>query len=175
MSHAKNRMLRLQQVKILLLESGGMHYKLLVEKLGVDKATIFRDLEELGAESDENSVWRYTPTSEDMKLASLLYNEDVRFTNSFKTIWNGIEFESMAAAARDVGITTEAMRQRIEKGYICDDDMLRGYSERPIIWNDVEYPSITAAAKAIGVSNSSMWRRVQSGYTRDEDMKRKRN
>jgi len=65
-------MLRLQQVKILLLESGGMGYKELMDKLNVHHATIFRDLDELGASPDLNGVWRYTPTDEDMKLAALL-------------------------------------------------------------------------------------------------------
>lgn len=72
MSHAKNRMLRLQQVKILLLESGGMTYKELMAQLNVHYATIFRDLDELGATPDLNGVWRYNPTEEDMKLAALL-------------------------------------------------------------------------------------------------------
>lgn len=72
MSHAKTRMIRLQQVKILLLESGGMHYYELQEKLQVHKATIFRDLDEIGATPDLTGVWRYTPTEEDMKLAALL-------------------------------------------------------------------------------------------------------
>jgi DeoR/GlpR family transcriptional regulator of sugar metabolism len=72
MSHAKNRMLRLQQVKILLLESGGMGYKELMDKLDVHTATVYRDLEELGASPDLNGIWRYTPTKEDYKLAALL-------------------------------------------------------------------------------------------------------
>jgi hypothetical protein len=37
MSHAKKRMERLQQVKILLLESGGMTYKELEESLNVHR------------------------------------------------------------------------------------------------------------------------------------------
>lgn len=72
MSHAKTRMHRLQQIKILLLESGGMGYKELTDKLNVHIATIFRDLDEIGATSDLNGIWRYTPTDEDLKLAKLL-------------------------------------------------------------------------------------------------------
>jgi hypothetical protein len=72
MSKAKTRMLRLQQLKIRLLETGSMHYKDLLAEFKVHTATIFRDLEELGAVSDDKGIWRYTPTDEDIRIAKLI-------------------------------------------------------------------------------------------------------
>lgn len=38
-------------------------------------------------------------------------------------IWNNIKYPSMATAARIVGISRQAMEQRIKKGYTSDNDM----------------------------------------------------
>lgn len=41
-------------------------------------------------------------------------------------VWNDVKYPSMAHAAKALGITKEAMRQRVNKGYVCDDDLTAG-------------------------------------------------
>lgn len=92
-------------------------------------------------------------------------------------IWNGVEFPSMADAARAKGVTRERMRQLIAKGRVSDGDkrIRVRYSSlcKPCAWDGVEYPSITAAAQANGVSVQVMRWRLLQGYTGNGDMKRR--
>lgn len=38
-------------------------------------------------------------------------------------VWNGVHYESMAAAAQALGISREGVRQRVRRGYVKDSDM----------------------------------------------------
>lgn len=89
--------------------------------------------------------------------------------------WNGIEYPSVAAAAKANGISRQAMWERIRKGYSLTSDMIgTGRAEgmkRKVIWNGVEYPSIAKAAAAHGITHAAMRYRVERGYTCDDDMR----
>lgn len=85
--------------------------------------------------------------------------------------WNGIEYPSIAEAARMNGIGFSAMRKRLRNGYVCDTDVpTRKDKGHPCIWNDVHYKTVRQAALACGVDENSMHQRLDKGYTCDEDM-----
>jgi hypothetical protein len=88
--------------------------------------------------------------------------------------WNGIQYESISAAARAVGVTPEAMISRLERGYTCDEEIesaINNDKRKPCVWNGVEYPSVSAAAEAVGISVGAMSARLRKGYSRDEDVR----
>lgn len=43
-----------------------------------------------------------------------------------KVEWNGIQYPSISAAARANNVTFATMRERLLKGYTCDDEMTNG-------------------------------------------------
>lgn len=90
--------------------------------------------------------------------------------------WNGIEYGSVAEAAKANSITYAAMRCRILKGYSCDDDMSGNNATNKVAveWNGTEYESISAAARANDISYSAMAYRLRKGYACDDDMRRSR-
>lgn len=84
--------------------------------------------------------------------------------------WNGIEYPSIAAAARAIGVSLASLQERLERGYTCDADMVRGW-KREITYNGVTYPSITEAAAAIGISLGAMDSRIRTGVFSDDELK----
>lgn len=90
-------------------------------------------------------------------------------------IWNGIEYLSIAAAARANGITPSTMLERLQKGYACDSDILGKGSiqarAKIVIWNGIKYSSLSEAARICGINLSSMAERVSKGYTCDADVR----
>lgn len=84
--------------------------------------------------------------------------------------WNGIEYVSIAAAARANNVTDATMLKRLRTGYTCDNDLIGTTSPHKCAWNGIIYPSIIAAAKANGISRSVMKRRLRNGYVCDEDI-----
>ena len=83
--------------------------------------------------------------------------------------WNGVEYPSIASAARALGINLASLQERLERGYTCDADMVRGW-KREITYNGVVYPSITEAAVANGISLGAMDSRIRAGIFADEDL-----
>lgn len=89
--------------------------------------------------------------------------------------WNGVEYPSLAAAARELGITRERMRQRINAGMTCDEDLWppeqrSEWLKKPFTWNGVQYPSRNAAAHSLGISRATIQARVRRGQPRKEDV-----
>lgn len=90
--------------------------------------------------------------------------------------WNGIEYPSMAAAARANGVNERTMRRRIAKGYTCDEDLGVSWLDqiKETTWNGITYRSLAEAAKSIGVPRTTLQHRLAQGYTCDSDLKRRR-
>lgn len=87
------------------------------------------------------------------------------------TTWNGIQYESVTAAAEALGIERTTMRDRIERGYKQDSDVQTPPPDpKPITWNGINYPSIAAAARALGITHRTLRERLGRGYTKDSDM-----
>ena len=86
--------------------------------------------------------------------------------------WNGIQYSSISAAAAANGVENSTMRERLEKGYSCDEDIIPFgvQCNKPCEWNGVKYPSQKAAAQALGISKEAMKGRLASGYTSDSEM-----
>lgn len=84
--------------------------------------------------------------------------------------WNGKQYPSVNAAAKAIGISFKTMKNRLNKGYTCDDDMKRRFAT-PCEWNGKSYPSIREAARDNYISNVGLWFRiVKHGYKGDADM-----
>ncbi len=84
--------------------------------------------------------------------------------------WNGIQYRTLSAAARANNVHLVTMKQRIDAGYTCDDDMPNTTKARLFTWNGIEYRTITEACKAIGIDSATMTYRLQRGYASDSDM-----
>lgn len=82
--------------------------------------------------------------------------------------WNGTEYPSARAAAKALGITAEAMRQRLLKGYTCDADL--NTRSTKIRWNGIEYPSAPEAARALGVTTQTVMNRHRKNQTCEADL-----
>ncbi len=92
------------------------------------------------------------------------------------TTWNGIHYWSRSDAAKACGISQQCMSERINRGYTCDEDMVRkgkvrpsGYNE-PCMWNGIAYTSFVEAAKANDMWVTNLMRFIRKGYTCDEDV-----
>ena len=83
--------------------------------------------------------------------------------------WNGVQYSSVKAAAKAIGITANTLQRRLWKGQVADSEVKP--HEKPISYNGVEYPSISAAARAHNITFTSMWHRIQKGYTNDSNLK----
>lgn len=92
-------------------------------------------------------------------------------TRSVQCVWNGIEYGSIADAARATGINLYVITWRISQGFTRDEDV-KPYMKK-CEWNGCQYQSITEAANAIGVTENAMKHRVKSGFKSDADMKGK--
>lgn len=90
--------------------------------------------------------------------------------NSAKTpcTWNGIEYESVTAASRALGINDSSMTHRLQQGYTCDGDLKNQWGE--VAWNGVVYKNPTNAARANGVAVATMTNRLNKGYACDADL-----
>jgi hypothetical protein len=40
-----------------------------------------------------------------------------------KTVWNGVEYPSLNAAAKALKVTYDTLQNRLRKGYTCDADV----------------------------------------------------
>ena len=89
-----------------------------------------------------------------------------------KTVWNGIEYPSLQAAAQACKVDYSTMWARLRNGYTCDDDVIIGsHKRRTCTWNGVTYPSVAAAARANYISSPGMWARLRRGHTCDDDLR----
>ena len=61
------------------------------------------------------------------------------------------------------------MTKRLQKGYVCDDDLGQNYGT-PVIWNNTQHNSISDAAKANGYTIKAMRIRVERGYKNESDV-----
>lgn len=88
-----------------------------------------------------------------------------------KCVWNGIEYESLTAAAYAIGITPGALNMRYKQGYTSDSDM-PGNTERKVAceWNGVHYASFSEAATANHVAPHVMLMRIKNGYSCEADI-----
>lgn len=88
----------------------------------------------------------------------------------------GIEYPSIAAAARAYGITPKQADRRIrERGWTVEDacTIPTDYSViktwhtrkgRQVTIDGVVYPTVAAAAKAHGVNSATAWKRIAMGW-----------
>lgn len=90
--------------------------------------------------------------------------------------WNGIQYPSVLSAALVIGVHPATLRERLDNGYDCDDDLyLPGeHCNKPCTWNGIDYPSHKAAALALGIAQETMKSRIQKGYKCDNDMPQRR-
>lgn len=96
---------------------------------------------------------------------------EITIADGIETHWNGVTYPSIAAAAEANGVTIGTMKERVDKGYVADSDLLTHLNvKKPVIWNGVEYESIGTCAKAVGVSRATVRRRLACCYTCDADM-----
>lgn len=93
---------------------------------------------------------------------------DVVLENKIPCIWNGIKYESIAQAARANRLTLGGMKNRLQLGYKCDDD-IENY-RTVCIWNNIQYSSIAEAARSNNVSSFTMQARINKGHTCDADL-----
>lgn len=88
--------------------------------------------------------------------------------------WNGIVYDSIKEAARQLGVTVVTLQWRKSKGYTKDSDLTppnrRNPKMKPCTWNGIEYESISDAARANFVNEVTMLNRVNAGYTCDDDV-----
>lgn len=84
--------------------------------------------------------------------------------------WNGIEYPSIAAAARANHIDPSAMWHRVNSGRTRDEEI--GIHPRSIscVWNGIEYPSVGSAARLVGMPASTLRKYLKQGYTGDKDI-----
>lgn len=94
-------------------------------------------------------------------------NDRVYF--SHECVWNGVSYKSKAAAARALGVHTQAICNWINKGYSCDDDIPE--HKHPFHWNGVDYPSYLAAAKVLGCTPGAIKNWQERGYKSDDDLR----
>jgi hypothetical protein len=91
-------------------------------------------------------------------------------------IWNGIEYPSMAALAREKGVSRQYISSLIQRG-ITSDDRVRntpGRKPHPFAWNGITYPSRQEAALALGITVEAVRYRDERGWTCDDDLPGKR-
>lgn len=75
MSHAKTKLNRMQELKRFMLQNpSGIHPDDVVEKLEVDRSTVYRLLNEIGAEQTyrNSGLWIWIPGQSDIELAKLV-------------------------------------------------------------------------------------------------------
>jgi hypothetical protein len=75
--------------------------------------------------------------------------------------WNGKNYPSQAAAARELKINSSTMRKRVHRGQTCDSDITNPKRAKLVILDNVEYPSLSIAAKTLGVSPSTVHNRLK--------------
>ena len=87
-------------------------------------------------------------------------------------VWNGIEYESLSAAAKANGVAQSTMGTRIAKGYIRDGNIKIGPGAYtvPCEWNGVDHHAIVDAAKHNRVYYNKMHWRIRTGKTSDKDL-----
>lgn len=90
--------------------------------------------------------------------------------------WNGIQYSSITGASEALGIHSKTLRDRLARGYSCDNDMKVAKlgrvspKSKSCEWNGIKYPSIKAAAKSLGIDKEVMRDRVLKGYVCDTDV-----
>lgn len=82
--------------------------------------------------------------------------------------WNGIEYGSIAEAARACGVCSATMQDRLSGGAACDDDLRPRF--RVVMYNGIEYSSIKDAAIANGLTYSAMKSRIQRDHAGDDSL-----
>lgn len=88
--------------------------------------------------------------------------------------WDGITYVSAGAAARNLGISRQAMSERIRRGYRSTAEMIAAHvGRRGVWWNGVYYESYKAAAEANHLTVEGMkYRAVRRKYKSDADLLR---
>ena len=82
--------------------------------------------------------------------------------------WNGVEYRSVAEAARANNMVLEKMQSRIRKGYMRDSDVVD--LQKPVIWNGIEYKSQSEAARNLKITRERLRYYIAQGYVCDEDI-----
>ena len=83
---------------------------------------------------------------------------------SVVTVWNGIEYPSMAACSEESGICMPTLRKYLDAGYQCEDDIPPHSRHRVTIWDGIEYENIMAASKSTGIHYSMLTRHINQGH-----------
>jgi hypothetical protein len=59
-----------------------------------------------------------------------------------KTVWNGVEYPSLNAAAKALKVTYDTLQNRLRKGYTCDADVfIPNQKDEKIVRQDNEKAS----------------------------------
>jgi hypothetical protein len=86
-------------------------------------------------------------------------------------IWNGIEYESISAAARATNRTVPSMIRLLKSGYTCEADLKQsGPKAQSCTWNGIEYETIADAAEANHITYCAMRLRLINGQICDDDL-----
>jgi len=78
-----------------------------------------------------------------------------------RTIIRGVEYPSMAAAARALGVNRVAVWQAAERGWL--DGVGTGMKRTPVTIDGITYPSLSDAGKALGITRQAVASRVRWG------------
>lgn len=84
--------------------------------------------------------------------------------------WNGIQYPSIAAAARANHIDPSAMWHRVNSGWTRDEEIGINPRSIPCVWNGIQYRSIERAAHAVGMPPSTLRLYLSKGYIGDQDI-----
>jgi hypothetical protein len=82
--------------------------------------------------------------------------------------WNGIQYKSLADAARATGLNYQQLQKRIKCGHTCDDDVTPHKVECE--WNGVTYHSIASAARNTGIPDITLRNYLDAGFTSNDDV-----
>lgn len=93
-------------------------------------------------------------------------------SSGIKCFWNGIEYPTISAAARSLGISKQCMKWRINRGYTCDNDMVGRGVDQSIgcWWEDVWHSSLSECARCNNISIEGLRKWFSKGYTKRDDV-----
>jgi hypothetical protein len=79
-------------------------------------------------------------------------------------VWEGVEYDTIADAARANGLNYSNLTLWISKGYTCEDD------RRIVEWEGKRYLTIADAARATGYEYQQLLNHINKGYTCEDDV-----
>lgn len=102
------------------------------------------------------------------------FKDETGKPNGHPTEWNGIKFNSMADAARFLGISPTTMHKYVKNNWKKDSDVIRnksnGYGHKQVFWGGLVYKSVNEAARCIGINPGTLSFYIKKGYSSLNDL-----